>query len=86
MRQFMRSDYYAQVDNGDPFAPPAWRSPVYRTPEWLIMTVQFGRTLWSLIRFIIRHPLLDLTIAVTAFIGVKAGLAWRCSAGSSWPG
>jgi DNA segregation ATPase FtsK/SpoIIIE, S-DNA-T family len=76
MRAPLRSDYYAQVDNGDPFASPAWRSPVYRTPEWLIMTVQFFRTLGWLIRFIIRHPFLDLAIAVTAFIGVKAG----------WPG
>jgi S-DNA-T family DNA segregation ATPase FtsK/SpoIIIE len=50
--------------------------PVYRTPEWLIMAVQFGRTLWWLIRFIIRHPLLDLAIAATAFTGVKTG----------WPG
>ena len=23
----------AQIDNPDPFAPPVWRSPVYRTPE-----------------------------------------------------
>ena len=71
-----RSDYYAQVDNGDPFARPAWRSPVYRTPEWLIMTVQFFRTLWWIIRFIIRHPLLDLAAAVTVFVGLKTG----------WPG
>jgi DNA segregation ATPase FtsK/SpoIIIE, S-DNA-T family len=76
MRLPLRSDYYAQVDNGDPFAPPAWRSPVYRTPEWLIMAVQFFRTLWWLIRFIIRHPLLDLSIALTAFVWVKTG----------WPG
>jgi S-DNA-T family DNA segregation ATPase FtsK/SpoIIIE len=72
----LRSEYYAQVDKGDPFARPAWRSPVYRTPEWLIAAVQFFRTLWWLIRFIIRHPLLDLAVAVTAFTGVKAG----------WPG
>jgi DNA segregation ATPase FtsK/SpoIIIE, S-DNA-T family len=76
MRQFMRSDYYAQVDNGDPFAPPAWRSPVYRTPEWLIMAVQFFRTVWWLIQFMVRHPFLDLVVAATVFIGVKTG----------WPG
>jgi hypothetical protein len=45
-RVCVRSDYYAQVDNGDPFAPPAWRSPVYRTPESAILAVQFARTLW----------------------------------------
>jgi S-DNA-T family DNA segregation ATPase FtsK/SpoIIIE len=71
-----RSEYYAQVDNGDPFAPPAWRSPVYRTPEWLIVAVQFFRTLWWLIRFIIRHPLLDLAVIVTTLVGLKTG----------WPG
>jgi DNA segregation ATPase FtsK/SpoIIIE, S-DNA-T family len=76
MRLPLRSDYYAQVDNGDPFAPPAWRSPVYRTPEWLIMAVQFFRTLWWLIRFTIRHPLLDLAVAATVFVYLKA----------SWPG
>jgi S-DNA-T family DNA segregation ATPase FtsK/SpoIIIE len=76
MRLPLRSDYYAQVDNGDPFAPPVWRSPVYRTPEWLIMAVQFFRTLWWLIRFIIRHPFLDLAVAVAALVWIKAG----------WPG
>ena len=25
-------EQFAQVDNPDPFAPPVWRSPVYRTP------------------------------------------------------
>ena len=76
MRLPLRSDYYAQVDNGDPFAPPVWRSPVYRTPECLIMAVQFFRTLWWLIRFIIRHPLLDLAVTATVFVYLKA----------SWPG
>jgi DNA segregation ATPase FtsK/SpoIIIE, S-DNA-T family len=76
MRLPLRSEYYAQVDNGDPFAPPAWRSPVYRTPEGLIMAVQFARSLWWLLRFIVRHPLLDLAIATAAFVYLKA----------SWPG
>lgn len=76
MRARLRSDYYAQVDNGDPFAPPVWRSPVYRTPESAILAVQFARSLWWLIRFIIRHPLLDLTGAIIVLVGLKAG----------WPG
>jgi len=33
MRDRVRGEQYAQVDNPDPFAPPAWRSPVYRTPR-----------------------------------------------------
>jgi hypothetical protein len=76
MRLPLRSDYYAQVDNGDPFAPPAWRSSVYRTPEWLIMAVQFFRTPWWLIRFIIRHPILDLAVTATVFLYLK----------TNWPG
>ena len=28
----------AQIDNRDPFAAPVWRSPVYRTPEGVILT------------------------------------------------
>ena len=42
-------EQYAQVDNPDPFAPPVWRSPVYRTPEWVIWLVQLVRLLcgWS---------------------------------------
>ena len=51
---------FAQVNNPDPFAPPVWRSPVYRTPEFVIWLVQllrlFGRAVW----FVICHPLLDL--------------------------
>lgn len=76
MRLPLRSDYYVQVDNGDPFAPPIWRSPVYRTPESAILAVQFARSLWWLIRFMIRHPLLDLAASVTALVGLKTG----------WPG
>jgi S-DNA-T family DNA segregation ATPase FtsK/SpoIIIE len=72
----LRSDYYAQVDNGDPFAAPVWRSPVYRTPEPMILAVQFARTLWRLARFLVRHPLLDLAMAVLALTWVQAG----------WPG
>jgi len=72
----LRGGYYAQVDNGDPFAPPAWRSPVYRTPEPMIWAVQLARTLWRLARFLVRHPLLDLAMAVLALTWVQAG----------WPG
>ena len=50
----------AQVDNPDPFAPPVWRSPVYHTPGWMITIVQAWRLLAAVIRFSLRHPLLDL--------------------------
>jgi hypothetical protein len=55
MRSF-RGEQYAQVDNADPFASPVWRSPVHRTPEWIIWLVQLIRVVW----FIVRHPLLDV--------------------------
>jgi hypothetical protein len=66
----------AQIDNPDPFAPPAWRSPVYHTPYWVIAIVQLCRALFTLARFLARHPLLDLAAAVLV-------LAWRLA---GWPG
>ena len=53
-------DQIAQVNNPDPFAVPAWRSPVYHTPVWVIALIQAWRLLYGLIRFACRHPLLDL--------------------------
>ncbi len=66
----------AQVDNPDPFAPPAWRSPVYHTPGWVITIVQLVRVIVALVKFLARHPLLDLEVAVLV-------LAWRLA---GWPG
>jgi hypothetical protein len=66
----------AQVDNPDPFAPPVWRSPVYHTPGWVITIVQFVRVIVALIKFMARHPLLDLEVAVLP-------LAWRLA---GWSG
>ncbi len=66
----------AQVDNPDPFAPPAWRSPVYHTPGWVITIVQLIRVIVALVKFLARHPLLDLEVAVLV-------LAWRLA---GWPG
>ena len=60
----------AQVDNPDPFAPPVWRSPVYHTPGWVITIVQLARVIVALVKFLARHPVLDLVLAVRA-----AGLA-----------
>jgi len=66
----------AQLDNPDPFAPPAWRSPVYHTPGWVITIVQLSRALFALAKFLTRHPVLDLEAAVLI-------LAWRLA---GWPG
>ena len=66
----------AQVDNPDPFAPPVWRSPIYHTPGWIIVIVQLTRGLVALVRFLARHPVLDLVLAAEAFAWSLAG----------WPG
>ena len=70
MRRVVTGDDIAQVRNPDPFAVPAWRSPVYRTPLWIVAIVHFARLLARLVRFLFRHPVLVLA----AVIGV---LMWR---------
>src|SRR5713101_1729591 len=60
----------AQVDNPDPFASPVWRSPVYRTPEFIIWLVQLVRLLWRVTWFLLRHPLLDVAAGVVTLIWV----------------
>ncbi len=50
MRDPVVGEYLAQVRNPDPFAVPAWRSPVYRTPAWIITLVLLARLLWRLAR------------------------------------
>jgi S-DNA-T family DNA segregation ATPase FtsK/SpoIIIE len=72
----IHGEQYAQVDNADPFAPAVWRSPVHRTPEWIIWLVQLLRLLYRVIRFAVRHPLLDIAAGVLV-------LAWHQA---SWPG
>ena len=69
-------DQVAQVSNPDPFARPVWRSPVYHTPSWIIAAVQLWRLLYAIVRFLVRHPLLDLAAGVSF-------LAWRFL---GWPG
>jgi S-DNA-T family DNA segregation ATPase FtsK/SpoIIIE len=75
MRDFT-GEQYAQVDNADPFAAPVWRSPVHRTPEWVIWLVQLIRLLCRVLWFLIRHPLLD----------AAAGLVILTWAQAAWPG
>ena len=76
MRRNVTGEQLAQVDNPDPFAKPVWRSPVYRTPEGLILAVQLVRTLARLIWFMLRHPLLDLAAGLLVVTWLEAG----------WPG
>jgi len=66
----------AQVDNPDPFASPVWRSPVYRTPEFVIWLVQLVRLVWRVIWFALRHPLVDAVAGLVTLIWLKA----------RWPG
>jgi DNA segregation ATPase FtsK/SpoIIIE, S-DNA-T family len=66
----------AQIDNPDPFAPPVWRSPVYHTPGWVITIAQLIRVIVAVLRFLARHPVLDLEAAIMI-------LAWRLA---GWPG
>ncbi len=66
----------AQVDNPDPFASPVWRSPVYRTPEFIIWLVQLARLIWRVIWFVLRHPLVDAAAGLVTVIWLKA----------RWPG
>src|ERR1039457_891414 len=66
----------AQVSNPDPFAAPVWRSPVYRTPEFVIWIVQLLRLLWRVAWFVIRHPGLDVTAGALLLLWINTG----------WPG
>jgi DNA segregation ATPase FtsK/SpoIIIE, S-DNA-T family len=70
MRRVVTGDDIAQVRNPDPFAVPAWRSPVYRTPLWIVAIVHLVRMIVWLVRFLFRHPVLVLAAIVGA-------LMWR---------
>jgi len=70
MRRVVTGDQIAQLRNPDPFAPPAWRSPVYRTPLAIVVIVHAARLIAALVRLVFRHPVL----VTAAVIGV---LMWR---------
>jgi DNA segregation ATPase FtsK/SpoIIIE, S-DNA-T family len=76
MRRVVIGEDIAQLRNPDPFAVPAWRSPVYRTPLAIVAIVHTTRLLWRLVRFLARHPV----VVLAAVIGV---LMWRVT---DWPG
>jgi S-DNA-T family DNA segregation ATPase FtsK/SpoIIIE len=72
----VNGEQYAQVERADPFAPAVWRSPVHRTPEWIIWAVQLIRLLARVVWFLLRHPLLDAAAGVLVLAWYQAG----------WPG
>src|SRR5690348_15040446 len=75
-RDWVTGEQLAQVDNRDSFAVPVWRSPVYRTPEPVIMVVQLVRLICRVAWFALTHPGVD---AVAALVVVT----WL---GTGWPG
>src|SRR5262249_46166583 len=79
MRAPVAGEYLAQVRNPDPFAVPAWRSPVYRTSAWIIIVVQLARLAWRLARFLARHPVADTIVAVLVLAWLYVG--WPAVAG-----
>jgi DNA segregation ATPase FtsK/SpoIIIE, S-DNA-T family len=70
MRRVVTGEEIAQLGNPDPFAVPAWRSPVYRTPLAIVAIVHLVRMIARLVRFLFRHP----AGVLAAIIGV---LMWR---------
>ena len=70
MRRVVTGEEIAQLRNPDPFAVPAWRSPVYRTPLAIVAIVHFVRMIAWLVRFGFRHPVLVLAV-------VAGVLMWR---------
>jgi S-DNA-T family DNA segregation ATPase FtsK/SpoIIIE len=76
MRRVVTGEEIAQLRNPDPFAVPAWRSPVYRTPGWIVAIVQLARLVWRLARFLVRHPLADMIAAGLLALWLSTG----------WPG
>ena len=75
-RSRVAGEQLAQVDNRDPFAAPVWRSPVYRTPEGVIVAVQLLRLIWRVLWFTVTHPLVAAAAALVV-------MTWL---GLSWPG
>ena len=70
MRRVVTGEEIAQLRNPDPFAAPAWRSPVYRTPLGSWPSSTSPDLLARLVRFLFRHPPWSLA----AIVGV---LMWR---------
>jgi S-DNA-T family DNA segregation ATPase FtsK/SpoIIIE len=78
-RDWVVGEQLAQVDSRDPFAVPVWRSPVYRTPEPVILVVQLVRLIWRVAWFALTHPGVDAVAAVVMVTWL--GLGWPGLAG-----
>ena len=96
-RGAVTGESFAQVNNPDPFAAPVWRSPVYRTPEFVIWLVQLARLLVRVVWFVFCHPLLDLVAGLVVLDYLNLGWAGLAVTGGlilavlfalwlSWPG
>ena len=73
-RNAINGEHLAQLSNRNPFAVPVWRSPVYRTPEGVILAVQLLRLAWRVAWFALAH---------------RWQMRWRCwwwSPGWAWAG
>jgi DNA segregation ATPase FtsK/SpoIIIE, S-DNA-T family len=70
MRKVVTGEQVAQLQNGDPFAVPMWRAPVYRTPFGIVAVVQLARLVVRLVQFLVRHPLVVLVV-------IAGVLLWR---------
>ncbi len=92
MRKVMTGEQLAQLYNPDPFALPAWRAPVYRTPFGIVLAIQAARLLGRLVRLAWRHPVAASVAVIWQVLGwpVLVALvlaaavmlaAWRCY----WP-
>jgi S-DNA-T family DNA segregation ATPase FtsK/SpoIIIE len=73
MRKVVTGEQVAQIYNGDPFARPVWRAPVYQTPAGIILLVHLYRLLAWLVRMIARHPLAASILALLAVTWVDLG-------------
>jgi DNA segregation ATPase FtsK/SpoIIIE, S-DNA-T family len=74
MRKVVTGEQVAQLHNGDPFAVPVWRAPVYRTPFMIVAIVQAARLIGRLIWFLARHPF--AVLSVVAGVLLWGALGW----------
>ena len=91
MRKIVTGDQVAQLRNPDPFAPPTWRAPVYRTPGWMVAVVQLFRFIAWLVRIVFRHPVASLVLSVlgftwseTCWLGPVFLVSWMTAVLSCW--
>src|SRR5262245_60913951 len=76
MRPVVSGQQLAQLHNTHPFAPPAWRAPVYHPPALFPPIAQLARLLCRILRFAARHPFATLITL----------LAWELWRAVRWPG